>query len=121
MIQSDKRLHPRYLLKIPVRFRCFEIACGDLELSTEALNISRGGLFMTSRQRLKVESWLSMTLRVPTEISGSVYSELRCTGRVVHAQDLGDGRIGYGIEFERAALPVRPNLTHEGYVWSMRI
>lgn len=110
MNRSEKRSNARCLLQIPVRFRCFEIACADLEISGQTINISRSGLFLTSAQRLKVGSSLSLTLRVPTEISGSAFSELRCKGRVVHEQKLKDGTMGYGVEIERIAPVVRQSL-----------
>jgi len=107
VISPEKRVEFRYPLQIPVRFRCFEMDCTDLEVSTQAVNISRSGLFLISPQRLKLGSLVFLTLHVPTEISGSVFSELRCKGRVVHEQGLKDGAIGYGIEIEQIAPPLR--------------
>lgn len=107
MTSPKKRSYPRYSHKILVRFRCFELACGDLELSTEALNISHHGLFMPSKVRLSIGSLVSLALRVPTEISGSAFNELRCAGRVVHEQELDDGTFGYGVEIEGATTPLQ--------------
>ena len=115
MTSPDKRSSPRYLLPIPVRFRCFEIGCAGLEVPTQTLNISCSGLFLLSPQRLKVGSKLSLNLRVPTEISGSVFTELRCRGRVVHEQELRDGRLGYGVEIEQMAPRVHQTLPNEGH------
>jgi hypothetical protein len=118
MKQSEKRSNVRCLLQIPVRFRCFEIACANLEIPGQTINISRSGLFLISAQRLKVGSSLSLTLRVPTEISGSAFNELRCTGRVVHEQKLKNGTMGYGVEIERMALPVRQSLLKDSNLGS---
>jgi hypothetical protein len=80
MKQSEKRANVRCLLQIPVRFRCFEIACANLEIPGQTINISRSGLFLISAQRLKVGSSLSLTLRVPTEISGSALTNCDARG-----------------------------------------
>ena len=121
MTFQDKRLSPRYLLPIPVRFRSFEIGCAELEIPTQALNISRNGLFFASPQRLKVGSKLSLNLRVPTELSGSVFSELRCRGRVVHEQELKDGTIGYGVEIEQMSPALHLPLQNGGEPSSARL
>jgi PilZ domain len=96
----EKRVSPRQLLQIPLRFRILEVGSPDPELASETSNISRSGLFMKSPLPLKVGSSLAITLRVPTYLSGSARSMFQCTGRVVHERELADGHIGYGIQFE---------------------
>jgi len=93
MSVSDRRGDPRFLLVVPVRF---QHPTGG-EVTTQALNVSRSGLFLKCPEKLAIGSSLSMRLRVPTEISGSVFSELRCTGRVVYERR-AEGEIGYGIQ-----------------------
>lgn len=100
---SEKRSSPRRWLQIPVLFRSFEIAPGDREIATKTINVSHSGLFLTSPQRLKLGSSLFLTLRVPTEISGSVFAQLKCRGRVGHEQQLGDETLAYGVEIEQMA------------------
>jgi hypothetical protein len=50
---------------------------------------------------LSVGTPLSMTLRVPTFLSGSPRTDVQCTDRVVHECSLRNGDIGYGIHFEQ--------------------
>ena len=102
MRSFDKRWFPRYLVSVPVRFRCFETVCKDVEIPTKTLNVSRSGLFVSSPLRLGLGSYLSLRLRLPGEVSGSFLSEFKCKGRVVHEQSLRDGTHGYGVEIERA-------------------
>jgi hypothetical protein len=85
-------------MSIPVRF---QDGSGN-EVRTRATNISRDGLFLNSPRRLPLGASLHMSMRVPTEISGSVFSELHCKGRVVHEAESAEG-IGYGVEIERMA------------------
>jgi hypothetical protein len=99
----EKRSNPRYLLQIPVRLRCHDVTCSHFEIRTHTVNISRCGLLLRSPQQLNVRSSVSLALHVPTEVSGSVFNELRCKGRVVHEQELEDGTKGYGVEIELTA------------------
>lgn len=98
MPSPERRSNPRRPLRVPIRLRCSEIA---EEISTHTENVSWSGAFLTSPKRLPVGSPLSLTLRVPIEISGSAYSELRCEGRVVHEYESKNERIGYGIEISK--------------------
>jgi len=101
MQHLEKRITPRQSLQIPLRFRIAEIGATEPELASETSNISRSGLFMRSPLPLRVGAPLAMILHVPTYLSGSARSDVKCTGRVVHERHLPNGDIGYGIEFER--------------------
>ena len=101
MQDLEKRTNPRQLLQIPLRFRNVEVASTEPELASETTNISRSGLFMRSPLPLRVGTALSMTLRVPTFLSGNPRTDVQCTGRVVHECGLPNGDIGYGIHFEQ--------------------
>ena len=97
MKSSERRLNPRYLLPIPVILKGSELDLAESEISTRTVNISRSGLFLKSPHRLPVGSKLSLNLRVPTGISGSAFSQLKCRGLVVREEVLSDGTSGYGI------------------------
>jgi len=58
---------------------------------------------MTSAMRLEVGAVITLVLRVPTEISGSVSSELQRMGRVIHEQLTKDGKLGYGVKLAAVA------------------
>ena len=101
MQKLEKRTSPRQSLQIPLHFRDVEVGSTGYELSSETSNISRSGLFMRSPLPLKVGTSLSMTLRVPTFLSGNPRTDVQCTGRVVRERSLPNGDIGYGIRFEK--------------------
>jgi hypothetical protein len=101
MENLEKRTSPRQSLQIPLHFRNVEADSAEPELASETSNISRSGLFMRSPLPLRVGAPLSMTLRVPTYLSGSPRTDVQCTGRVVHERSLPNGDIGYGIQFEQ--------------------
>jgi hypothetical protein len=101
MQNLEKRFSPRQSLQIPLHFHKVEFGSAEPELASETANISRSGLFMRSPLPLRIGAPLSMTLRVPTYLSGSARSDVKCTGRVVHECHLPNGDLGYGIQFEQ--------------------
>jgi hypothetical protein len=104
LINPEKRCEPRLAMQIPMRYRSLDLG-GHKELPTDTQNISHTGLFMRSSDPLKIGSAIFLNLRVPREISGSVFSEIQCTGRVVHERRLSDGQFGYGVQFDRMISP----------------
>jgi hypothetical protein len=101
MRRTRERSDPRQLLQLPLRFRVMSEERSDL-IASETANISPCGLFMHTGVRLKVGTPLSLSLRIPTAISGSYRFYFQCTGRVIHEQQYVGGSQGYGVQFERA-------------------
>lgn len=103
MLAQDARAEERHVLRIPIRFFSADGSAAQGTSYAEACNVSRSGLFMTSATRLQVGAVIMLVLRVPTEISGSVFSELRCMGTVIHEQTTKDGKSGYGVKIAAVA------------------
>lgn len=98
---EERRTPSRYPMRIPLRFRVSEDSSSAKEISSETINISSQGFCMQLSQRIKVGSLLALNLRVPTEISGSPFVELCCTGRIAWEGVRPDGTYGYGVAIER--------------------
>jgi PilZ domain len=81
MSLSERRSSIRHLLEISV---LFQAAQATYPVATKTVDISRTGLFLVSPRKLGLGTAGRLTLRVPTEISGSAFNELHCQGRVVH-------------------------------------
>jgi hypothetical protein len=92
-----------HLERVPLHFRCLGMGCEDVEYATETVKIWLYGFLMRSRRELTAGTVLYLRLRVPIEISGSPFSEMRSIGRVVSEHELEDGTVGYSVEFERVA------------------
>jgi hypothetical protein len=92
-------------MRIPLRFRVEEDNSSAREFSSETVNISSQGFCMQIEQRIKVGSLLALNLRVPTEISGSPFVELCCTGRIAWEGPRPDGMFGYGVSIEQIGPP----------------
>jgi PilZ domain-containing protein len=97
----EKRRCPRYSLKVAVRLHCIEEGSADREVVSETTNISNSGLFLHSAVRLRVGVPVSLTLRVPTHVSGSARTHIQCLAHVVHEQFVSQDKIGYGLQFDR--------------------
>ena|ERR1700760_2337615 len=100
-MDAERRIPLRYAMRIPLRFRVAEESSAGKEFSSETLNISSQGFCMQIAQRIKVGSLLALNLRVPTEISGSPFVELCCTGRIAWEGSRPDGSFGYGVAIEQ--------------------
>ncbi len=89
--------------RVPLHFRCLGMGSEEVEYATETVKIWLYGFLMRSRKELTRGTELDLRLRVPTEISGSPFSEVRSKGRVVSEHELEDGSVGYMVEIVRAA------------------
>jgi PilZ domain len=105
MRNADRRLSRRYSMRIPIRFRYAEDVSETEGYTGELLNISRTGLFFTTKIPLLLGTTLQLALRVPRELTGSAKSVVQCIGSVVRTEFLDDGSVGYGtrIDLRQAA------------------
>ncbi len=53
MNKQERRLFPRYSLRIPVRFRIADLSTDMSEHATEAVNVSRYGLLLATRSAMR--------------------------------------------------------------------
>ena len=103
MVTARSESTSSHLERVPLHFRCLGMGCEDVEYAAETVKIWLYGFLMRSRRELTAGTILYLRLRVPIEISGSPFSEMRSIGRVVSEHELEDGTVGYTVEFERAA------------------
>jgi hypothetical protein len=71
-----------------------EINSGAEEYLAETVCISETWFLIRTPHSLKLGSLLSLRLRVPSEFSGSPFSEVHRDGRVVSGHRLDDGSLG---------------------------
>jgi PilZ domain len=87
-------------MKIPIRFRGLgEIGESD-EYTGETTNISRTGLFFSTKVPLLLGTGLELALRIPRELSGAAKSVVHCTGWIVRTEFLENGSVGYGTRID---------------------
>jgi hypothetical protein len=102
MVNARSEPLSSHVERVPLHFRCLGIGCEEMEYATETVRISLYGFLMRSKRELAKGTMLYLRLRVPIEISGSPFREMRSIGRVVSEHELEDGTVGYSVEIERA-------------------
>lgn len=104
MEQHPEHRHcPRYILRVPVRFQVLDLEFGIFEQVVESANVSRNGVYLTSRLALPVGKKIYMKLSMPVEVCGLENAESSRIGRIVRNVMLDEGSTGYGVEMN----PVR--------------
>ncbi len=127
MANSERRDSPRTPCTVPLRFRILakslSLATGDEPLGAkgsihsanmvgEALNLSEFGIYFRSRENLKVGEELEMYLTLPRDFAGRGGEQVRCSARVVRAEERANaqGVRGFGARIERfEPVPVHRN------------
>ena len=117
MPTTERRLLPRTSFTVPVRYRVMGQSTNTNQVFTgESLNWCERGIYLTTKQALKVGTPLEMYLKVPSRAAGEVQPEVRCSARVVHVrQNAGPGgQTGAGIFIDRFE-PVGANTVAQGF------
>lgn len=90
---------------IPVSFRSSELGSGIVEFTTRAVSFFQNGFVITSPEKLKIGSLLSLRLRVPPEVSGGPFWESHSAdARVLAKQMLRSGELGYIVKIKGDVL-----------------
>lgn len=101
MKADERRLSPRYKLKIPLRIQPVDEPRAP-EQSAESSDVSARGIYFVSELPFQVGTPLQIVLRMPQEVTGKFSAEWNCRGRVVRT-DSGiepGGKPGIGVEIE---------------------
>jgi hypothetical protein len=103
MDASERRVLKRYNIRTPLRFQTINLAGGNSDHFTEAINVSRGGFYFATSAPLKMGMPIEATIRMPAEVTGGEARLTRCRARVVRvkSQAYKDGRVGFGMEIEQ--------------------
>lgn len=80
----------------------FRVAAGPVEHVGEIMDVSLEQLLMRSPIQLEVGLRLEITVRVPVEFSGSPFSKMRFSGRVLSGKPDPEGTFVYKVEIERS-------------------
>jgi PilZ domain len=122
MAGNERRISPRKVCALPLRFRVTanghadeaeEMAPGreapavatamlGAEFVGKALNLSERGLYFTCQENLKIGQPLEMQFTLPQELTGRAPENVRCSARVVHIDHDGNaGLRGIGACVDR--------------------
>jgi hypothetical protein len=100
MLESDRRLAPRFRIGIPLHFRLAKFSDSEPECAAETRDVSSRGACMKTDAPLGVGSLLVLRMRLPEMIVGWRVPEWRIAAHVVHVEPAGDpGTFGVGVQF----------------------
>jgi c-di-GMP-binding flagellar brake protein YcgR len=98
---TERRNETRVSVRIPVKYKLMDNQ-GSGEQIGESENVSQRGVFMWTAYPLEIGTQVELKLRMPSEVSGSVASEVHCTARVVRIRERDSGGlVGVGLRIER--------------------
>jgi hypothetical protein len=98
---SDRRNGTRANVRIPLRFKLLGNQSVEEQLG-ESENLSQRGVFMWTAYPLKLGTQVELRLRMPSEISGTLASEVHCMARVIRIGEIDSrGLVVVGLRIER--------------------
>jgi PilZ domain len=98
---TDRRNETRVNVRIPLRFKLLGNQSAEEQIG-ESENLSQRGVFMWTAYPLKLGTQVELRLRMPSEISGLLASEVHCTARVIRiGESDSGGLVGVGLRIER--------------------
>lgn len=102
MSPANRRSEERVDLRVPLKFRAVTNPPSN-EQRAESINLSRRGLCFSTESPLELGTLVEVFMTMPSEISGSPESEVRCVARVVHIQQAGwmSSKTQIGLRVER--------------------
>ena len=85
----------------------FRVGAGPVEHLGETIDISAEQLLIRSPIQLEVGLHLEITVRVPVEFSGSPFTKMKFSGRVLSGRPAPEGRFLYTVGIERSRVEAR--------------
>lgn len=100
MLASERRIAPRFLIKVPLRITSFK-ALAMPQHAIQSMNLSTRGVYFATDLPLRQGQLVQVLLQMPKEIGGKPGEERCFTGRVahVHANLFANRMSGVGVHF----------------------
>jgi hypothetical protein len=87
-------------IRLPLYFRALDPHADGAEHFAEVVSIETWSFVMRSPVSLQIGSTISIRMRIPVEISGSAFNDMRGTGRVMAECTLENGELGYKVRID---------------------
>jgi Tfp pilus assembly protein PilZ len=122
MANLERRSAPRFIMRIPIRFRLADLETGE-EILAETMNISRCGIYFSTDHFLEKNSTVRILMKLPREVTLGYSKKCLVTGRVAHVQPLAasPGKSGVGVHFLYYELAERPAAPERSPEWQARL
>lgn len=92
--------NPGRNIRLPLYFRTLDSNDDRAEHFAEVVSIDTWSFVMRSPVPLTIGAVISIRMRIPTEISGSAFHDMRGVGRVTSECKLDNGALGYHIRID---------------------
>jgi hypothetical protein len=96
----ERRITPRLIMHVPLKFRPVQAPDGS-EKDSASMNICNHGVYFATDQMLPTGVIIQVHLKMPREVVGDDVTEWCFTGRVAHVESLGgtNDKSGVGVQF----------------------
>jgi PilZ domain len=94
----DKRTTPRHDFKSNVFVRMWK--SDHPQVNAESINLSERGIFFVAERAFQIGAAVEVFLQMPEEVTGEPPATWRCTGLVMHVQDIDSARQAVGVRFD---------------------
>jgi len=102
----ERRITPRLIMNVPLKFRPVQAPDGS-EKDAASMNICNHGVYFATDQRVPKGVMIQVHLKMPREVVGDDVTEWCFTGRVAHVEPLGatNDKLGVGVQFLYYEVP----------------
>ena len=100
MEATQQDSNPGRNIRLPLYFRTLDSNDDRVEHFAEVVSIATWSFVMRSPVPLRIGAVISLRMRIPTEISGSAFHDMRGVGRVTSECTLDNGALGYNIRID---------------------
>jgi hypothetical protein len=98
MVKSERRVTPRFNLRIALTFH--RVITPYEQEHANAINISTRGVYFITNQEIQIGEAIEISLEVPKRVTGSKAINRRFVGRVAHVDSsMETGQVGVGVQF----------------------
>jgi hypothetical protein len=101
---EERRVAHRYKLPLPVSVKLVPADAGSRELHVTARDVSTGGVYFTSDERLAVGIKLDLSLTLPADVTNGSAVVIDAQARVMRVDERpagAEGRFGVAAKIER--------------------
>jgi PilZ domain len=97
MVKSERRITPRFNLRIALKFH--RIIAPSRQERANAINVSTRGVYFVTNQQVQLGEAIEISLEVPKRVTGSRAINRRFAGRVAHIYSSEvPGQVGVGVQ-----------------------
>ena len=99
MERTERRGNARFLLILPMTVR-WVTRSGIAEAETESRDISSTGIYFSLPIPVERGTAVEIMMTLPHQVTGNGQTRVRCHGRILRTDALGESRVGVATQIE---------------------